>query len=171
MSKDETLPIGRITAAHGIKGEVKLAPYGDLSGLHWKTVYAVGKGQTLKCTVKSVRPNRNELLVGFREYQTRDEAQDLVGLEVFVNASDLPELPQDEYYYYELIGTEVYSEENRYLGKVEGIMSTGSNDVLEVKGPQGEVLIPAIEDVILEVDLRNKRITVRLMNGLLPEDE
>ena len=81
----------------------------------------------------------------------------------------LPDLDDDEYYAFEIQGMDVVSTDGRNLGKVANIFSTGSNDVYVVDGPLGEILIPAIKDVIVKMDVPGKKMIVRLIEGLLRE--
>ncbi|CAG0930900.1 Ribosome maturation factor RimM [Planctomycetaceae bacterium] len=170
MSKDELIPIGRITGAHGIRGEVKLAPYGPLESVQWETVYIALKGKAAEPRkVLKHRVHKGVYLVFLEGVPDRNTAETLAGCEVSVERSGLPDTAEDEYYYAELVGMEVFTEEGKYVGKVENVFATGGNDVLETYGPHGEVLIPAIESVIVLVEPEKNRITVRLMEGLLPE--
>ena len=91
------------------------------------------------------------------------------GCEASVPRSCVPEAGEGEFYYSDLIGMEVFTEDGTLVGRVDNVFPTGSNDVLEVSGPLGDVLIPVIESVVLRVDRAEKKITVRLMEGLLPE--
>jgi 16S rRNA processing protein RimM len=100
----------------------------------------------------------------------REEAEGLRGSEVSVSKQELPALPEGEYYWFELMGMEVQSEDGRALGKIFNIVTTGSNDVYEVRGPLGEILIPAIEGVVIGVDAEKKRMTIRIPEGLLPDE-
>lgn len=172
MSKDEGLvPIARITGVHGIKGEVKAAPYGGLDGLKWGAVFLTGKGKTQERRVVRARLHKGNYILVLEGCSDRNTAETLVGFEVFVRKEDLPEIAEDEYYYFDLIGMDAYAEDGLYIGRVENVISTGGNDVLETYGPRGEVLIPAIEDVIIKVEAENRKIIVRLMEGLLPDEE
>lgn len=170
MSKEELIPIGRITGAHGIKGEVKLAPYGPLDELPLETVYINGPGgEAEPRKVISHRVHKGAYLLFLEGVPDRNTAETLAGREVSVKKSDLPEAGEDEYYHADLIGMEVFTEEGKYIGLVEGIFATGGNDVIEASGPFGDVLIPVIESVIIRIEPEKRKITVRLMEGLLPE--
>ena len=171
MNKDEILPVGRITGVHGIKGEIKVALYGDLEGIRWTTVFLTGKEKNEERRVERVRPHKGALILVLEGLTTRTEAEGLVGLEISLRKGDLPELEEDEYYYSDLVGMEVWADDGRRLGTVTNIIATGSNDVLEVHGDLGEVLIPAIEDALLRVDLETNRITVHLLEGLVPDEK
>lgn len=170
MSKEEELvPIARITGAHGIKGEVKAAPYGDLDGMDWGAVFLVGRGSERPASITRARRNKALYIFEFEGVTDRNSAEALAGLDISVRRSELPETAEDEYYYFELVGMDVYTEDSKRIGRVSDIIGTGSNDVLVVSGgPHGEVLIPAIEQVIIRVEPENKKITIRLIEGLLP---
>lgn len=170
MSKEELIPIGRITGAHGIKGEVKLAPYGPLDDIQWGTLHLSRKGSAIEVRkVLSSREHKGVYLVVLEGVPDRNAAESLAGSEASVPKSCLPEAVDDEFYYDDLIGMEVATEEGKLIGTVDNVFATGGNDVIEVSGPFGEVLIPAIESVVLKVDRSEKKITVRLMEGLLPD--
>lgn len=169
MSKQDTLPIGKITGVHGIKGEIKVLPYGDLKGLAWDTVYIAGKASPY--AVRRVRRHKGVYIVELEGVSTRDDAGSLTGREVSAPKEDLPPPSEDEYYYSDLIGMDVWTDDGRLLGPIVNIIATGSNDVLEIKGPLGEVLVPATEETIIEVSVEKKKVTVHLLQGLLPGEQ
>jgi 16S rRNA processing protein RimM len=104
--------------------------------------------------------------------QTREEVAELRNQLVYVRTADRPPLDAGEYYHHELLGLQMIDEEERILGIVERILETGANDVYIVKDENGaELLIPAIESVILKIDLENNQIFIRLLPGLLPDEE
>lgn len=162
------MPVGKVVGVHGIKGEIKVLPYGGLDGYEWKTVYLRGTGGESARRVIRARAHKGAFIIELEGTQTRNDAGRLVGLEVEVERKSLPELPEGEYYYFELMGMDVVAEDGRALGKITNIFSTGSNDVLQAEGPFGEVLIPALEETIVKVDFSNFRLVIRMMEGLLP---
>ena len=164
---DEIIAVGKITGAHGLRGEVKLSPYASLDGAEWKTVYVRTGKADRPMEVVHVRSNKDLLILELQGFGDRDAAQALAGSELCMRRGDLPALAEDEYYYADLLGAAVFTDDGRDLGIVKEIIPTGSNDVLEVKGPLGTVLIPAIEDVVLEVDMDKARIVVHLLEGLV----
>jgi 16S rRNA processing protein RimM len=169
LSKKDTLPIGKITGVHGIKGEIKVAPYGDLEGLAWNAVYIADKEGAYR--VARVRRHKGIYLVELEGVSTRNDAEALTGREVSVLKEDVPEPPEDEYYYFDLIGMDVWTDDGRFLGPIINIIATGSNDVFEIKGPLGEVLVPATVETVLQVSVEKKKVTVHLLQGLLPGEQ
>lgn len=169
MSSAELIPIGRVTGVHGIKGEVKLAPYGSLDGVEWGTVCLSSGAKKAQRRVKRARLHKGVWLLELEGTSDRNSAEELVGSEILIERSELPDTGPDEYYYFDLVGMEVWAEDGRLIGTVREIIATGSNDVLSVDGPFGEVLIPAIDEVVRKVDPGASRITIRLMEGLLPD--
>ena len=91
----------------------------------------------------------------------------MIGAELFIPQTELPELDEDTYYWFELIGIEVYTTQGDYLGRITSIFPTGSNDVYVVKDNKQEMLIPALESVVLDIDLDLKRMRVDLPEGLI----
>ena len=168
MNKEYTV-IGRITGLHGVRGEVKFIPYGGIDTFSWKAVFIEKKNGRTRIEIASTRRHKNGFLILFKGYSTIDSSRELVGLEVMVSKTDVPDLPEGEYYHSDLLGLEVITDEAKPLGKITGIISTGANDVITVEGPEGEILIPITDESIKEVDLKGNRITVHLLEGLLPE--
>ena len=165
------LAIGKIVGLHGIKGELKFLPYPGLDDFYWKSV-KLQKGSTIKAyTVQKVRTNKNIYLLLFDGFSTCEESAPLVGSELLIEKEELPENAPGEYYQFELVGLDAYGTDGSKIGAVTGIMPAGGNDLLQIEAQTGEVLIPAIEEFILEVDLENKRVVVRLLEGLIPEGE
>ncbi len=97
----------------------------------------------------------------------RDMAEKLRGQWVQIPIEEAMPLGEDEYYVYQIIGLEVWTMMGEYLGQVSEVLFTGANDVYVVQGERGEILIPAVEDVVLEVDLADGRLTVNLPEGLM----
>lgn len=180
MSKSDTVPVGRITGPHGIRGEVKVYVYGD-ADFPYKEVYIEGRSNPLK--VIKARPHKGVVIVEFKGLGDRNEAERLAGAELFVPSSELPGLEPGEYYHADLIGMEVRALDfvpevgasaaegeggpAMSIGTVRDVISTGSNDVLEVDGPFGEVLVPVIPGVVEGIDVDEGLITVRLPEGLI----
>jgi len=168
LNKEDLLAVGKVVGVHGIRGEIKVLPYSEYDEDVWRAVSIFpGEGNS-PYKVLQIRPHKGVILIKLAGVATRDEAAALVGREVFTGKELLTTLPEGEYYWFELTGMEVETEEGRQLGRVEKVFATGSNDVLEINGPLGEVLIPVIKDVIVKVEKGRNRVIVRLLDGLLP---
>lgn len=175
MNKDELLLVGKVVGVHGIRGEVKILPYGDCDKKPWKKLYLSKQGQTIICEVTANRPHKTVILASIKGYNDRNSAAELVGYDVFVDKAAVPLLPKGEYYHFQLQGMEVVTDQGKIIGIITDIFSTGSNDVYVVKGRgahprdgSGEILIPATDDVVLKVDVDAGKMTVRLLEGFLP---
>jgi 16S rRNA processing protein RimM len=166
--------IGRVVNTHGRRGQVKID-----SREGGKTALAKGKkiylgdreGRKRAFTVHSARYYREKTILEFSEVQDIQEAAQLIGQSVFIHQSDLEALPPDEFYWHQLHGLNVETEKGTALGKLEGVFSTGSNDVFVVRKDGEEFLIPAIEEIVRKVDLQKKVMIIRTMQGLLPRDD
>ena len=155
--------MGRIAAAHGIRGWVKIQPYTEyvdslldygswwLGPEHgpWREVSAI------KCELHG-----KTLVAQLPECPDRNAAERLKGLLIAVPRSSLPEQTGDEYYWSDLIGLTVVDESGARLGMVANLLETGANQVLSVKGEGGEILIPFVASAIKQVDVKNKTIRV-----------
>ena len=118
-------------------------------------------------TVRASRPHHHRLLVWFEEVGDREAAEALRGEYLFVPAEDAPELPEGEYWPHQLLGCEVVTEEGRVLGTITDIVRSQANDVWVAAGPEGEVLVPALREVVVSVDVRERRVVVREVPGLI----
>jgi 16S rRNA processing protein RimM len=151
--------LGRITSAHGLKGEVKaLLAVDDL-----ETLEAVGTLElnTVSYQILSARFQKNNLILNLAEVQTREEAEKLVGQEIWISSSRLPKLAAGEYYWFEILGLEVFrADTGGYLGKVKAIMPTPAHDVYVVQEEEAEYLIPAVAEVILSIDPDEGRLLI-----------
>ena len=151
--------------AHGLKGHLKIIPYGEtLSSLIAGEMITacLPDGSTLNLTTVEVRPHQKAFLLLSREINTVEEAHNLIGSELCVPESRLPPTAPDEFYWYQLIGLEVVSTDGQKLGIIKEILETGSNDVYVVRQGNEEILVPAIEEVVREVDLQRRLMIVDL---------
>lgn len=123
------------------------------------TVYEVAKA----------RFHQKYLIVQLHGIADRNAAELLRDQYLMVTVEDAVPLEEGEFYLFQLIGLDVYTDEDEHLGQIGEIIETGANDVYVVRGPRGEILLPAIDECVLEVDINAKRITVHLMDGLLPD--
>ena len=171
MCHSDHLLIGKVVGTHGVRGALKVVAYVEsLDVLKPGTSIQVRGFGTAEKTyeIASAHPHKRILLVSFREINNLDTAKMLVGSSLFAAKVLLPELEQGTYYWADLIGLSVFSTDGDYIGRIESIMPTGSNDVYVVKHSDrgSETLIPALESVVLEVDIRRKTMRVNLPEGL-----
>ena len=161
--------LGKIIKTQGLKGEFRVFPHGgeseNLAALGRVTV-ADPAGNRFAAKLISCRPKGPVFILRVEGIDSIEQAERLVGGEVLALQEDLEPLPEGEFYWYELVGMDVTTEEGRLLGRVESIIPTGANDVLQVTGSGREWLLPYIDDVVLNVDREAKKITVRLLAGL-----
>jgi len=167
---EDYLSVGRIVNTHGVKGEVRVIPLtSDISRfdyLLYAFVMLDGKRKELRVT--DVRYHKSFVLIKFNGIDTMDEAEKLKGCDLCVDRRNARPLEEDEYFICDLIGLEVF-EGDQLLGKLTEVLETGSNDVYVVKQKGKEILIPALKSVVLDVDLENKKMQVKLPEGLLDE--
>jgi 16S rRNA processing protein RimM len=162
----EYLVVGEIVAPFGIRGEVKVLLDTDFPDLvlDAKTVH-VGE-PPIPREVEWVQLYRGVVRLKLAGCDDRDAAEALRGQWVQVRAADAPVPGEGEYYYYQLIGLEVWTDQGEDLGRVVEVLPTGGNEVLVVRGVGGEVLLPLIEAVVQEVDLAAGRMRVHMLEGL-----
>lgn len=169
-AKKSFVLIGKIVGIHGVKGNCKLLSYAeslDVFRPGSTMLVATSSGQEKYYEIEWVKPHSRGYLLSFKGVSSRDQAQKLIEAELFIEKAQLPDLDTGIYYWYELIGLDVFTVDENYLGRLESIIQTGSNDVYMVKHKDGETLIPALKSVVLEIDLKNNRMQVQLPDGLL----
>ena len=172
--EDSLLWVGRLVKTQGIKGEVRVFSPGReaLAQSRGKAVYLEDPAGTRKAfTVATSRPLRELTVLAFHEVQSIEEAQKLIGCSVYVNKADLNPLPPDEFYWYQLRGIRVETEDGKFLGILEEVIPTGSNDVFVVRKEEKEILLPATDEVVARINLQEKVMVIHPLEGLLPEDD
>ncbi len=161
------IAVGRITRAHGVKGEVAVLPLSEVSSrFEPGSRLFLDQDDHSAITVSGSRRDRQRLLVSFEGLPDRDAAEALAGRYLFVPASSAPELPEGEFWSHQLVGCDVVMEDGRPVGTLREVIATQANDVWATEGPQGEILIPALKDVVASVDVGARRIVVREVPGL-----
>ena len=170
MEKKDHVLIGEIVGVHGLKGTNKIRSYAETLTLFkpgGSILVRESGGQEKSREINWVKPHTGTALISFKGITERDQAQALIGAELFVPKEALPELEEDTHFWFDLIGMAVYTTEEKYLGRIESIIETGSNDVYVVQDNKKEVLIPALESVVLDIDIKDNRMQVDLPEGLL----
>ena len=164
------LEIGRIVRSHGVAGRVKVLSYlespevlHDLSGLF------VGRSvsEAVLFPLVAVQVGKGFFILQLGGIEDRDSAARLRGSSVWMPSEKMRRLPEGEYYWREIIGLRVLTEEDRILGRIEAVFQTGSNDVYVCRGAGREILLPAIGDVVKKIDMDRGVMVVRLLKGLI----
>jgi len=175
VSGTDHVIVGEIVKVRGIQGEVLVRPLSDVSDrfdeLAGAYVVEAG-GNAAFLAIESVRRLQDEFIVRFSGITDRQVAKErLVGRLLAVSRAAVPPAGADESYHFELIGLAVVRTDGVPVGTLESIIETGANDVYVVRGPGGEVLIPATREVIAEVDVAAGRMLVRPVAGLFEAAE
>ncbi|MFC5558032.1 ribosome maturation factor RimM [Ureibacillus thermophilus] len=171
----EWLNVGRIVNTHGIRGEVRVLSSTDFEEIRFKkgsklAIFKNDRSEPIWVIVENARRHKNFILLTFEGYDNINQVEPFKNSLLKISKDQLneDELEENEYYYFEIIGCQVYSEEGEHLGEISNILETGANDVWEMKDQKGKkYYIPYIEDVVKEIDVDNKRITIHVMEGLL----
>lgn len=168
-SGNKRLAIGKITGPHGLKGAAKIYSWAESMDSYQKGMVLTAETDAgeIELTVQSVSPHKKGLLLTFKEVGHINELEPLVGAELTISREDLPEPDDGSYYWVDIIGLTVKTVEGDVLGKVDSIFPTGSNDVYVVKDGRKEILIPALESVLKDVDLDSGIMVVDLPEGLV----
>lgn len=163
--------VGKIVNTHGIRGEVKVLRISDFAERFaiGETLYVVKeREEPFPLIIDGHRMHQGFDLVHFRDYDNINDVEQFKGAQLKITEEQLTELEEDEYYYHEIIGCDVYTNDEEKIGKISEILAPGANDVWVVKQSTGkDLLIPYIEDVVKEVDITNKKVIIKPMEGLL----
>ena len=164
------LEIGQIVNTFGIKGMVKVKPFTDnierFSNL--EKIYIKNKSGQTEYKIQEVKYHKNMVLIKFEGIENPEQADLLRNSYLIVDRETEEPLEAGRNYIVDMIGLDVFTDDNEYLGKLEDIYNTGSNDIYVVKNELGkQVLLPAIEDVIKNIDMDNKKVIVHLIPGLV----
>lgn len=162
---EEPVSVGWVLGLHGTSGQVRVQVFSDVP-------HRFSPGKSLCCNGSSYRigavtPTRSDqVILQLEGIDSPQAARDLVGQWLTAPPETSPQLPVGEYFHYQILGLRVLTEEGEELGEVSEIIETGSNDVYLVSGEKGDLLVPAISQVVREIDLANQVMTIRLLEGL-----
>lgn len=160
------LAVGRVLRPHGVRGELLLVSMTDFpEHLAEQKVIYLGEPPEPH-PLAGVRLHRGQLILRLADCHDRPSADVYRDQLVRIEAQSAAPLPPGMYYHHQLVGLTVFTEEGEHLGELVEVLETGANDVYVVQGPQGELLLPVIADVIRSVDLKARRLTVHLLDGL-----
>ncbi len=165
---EDYLMVGVIANTHGVRGEVKVYPTTDDVNRFKKLKEIYMGDEKAPLHIQSVKFQKNMVILGFKEFTTLNEVEGLRNKELFVDRAHAVKLQKDEYFISDLIGMKAVTDEGKTLGEVQDVLQTGANDVYVVKTTDGkEVLLPAIKECVLNVDMNERVMSVHIMEGLL----
>ena len=165
---EKQLQVGVISSTHGVRGEVKVFPTTDDMNRFKKlkeVILDTGK-ETQLLHIQQVRFFKNMVIVKFKEFRSINDVERLRGKSLYVTRENAVKLQKDEYFIADMIGIQVVSDEGEDLGILQDVMQTGANDVYVVEKDGEELLIPAIKDCILSVNVEEGKMEVHLLPGL-----
>ncbi|GEK57370.1 ribosome maturation factor RimM [Marinococcus halophilus] len=173
----EWFNVGTIVNTHGVRGEVRVKSVSDFEEERFQPgqeIYVENNEAETgyePLVIKSSRPHKQFILLTFEGYNSIDDVDWMKNAALSVPETALAPLKEEEFYFHEIIDADVYTEEGSHLGYVKEILTPGANDVWVVEPAEGrqDILLPYIEEVVQHVDVAKKRITVRIMKGMLPE--
>ena len=167
---EDLLKVGVITTTHGVRGEVKVYPTTDEPERFLELDYVLlDTGRELrKLEIKNVKFFKNLVILKFKGVDNINEIEKYKGRDLWIPREEGQELEEDEYYIADLLGMSVVLENGQEFGTLKDVMETGANDVYIIDSAEhGEVLLPAIKECILDVDLEKNVMTIHLMKGLI----
>ncbi len=160
--------VGKFRRPHGIRGEIVMSVLTNFPDLIAPGITLNVGNQYHPYTIKSVRWHGGDMLIALEEFPDRTAVEIFRNIMVYMKADEIPELPEGEFYTHQLVGMEVITDQDQVLGKLKEILITGANDVYLVESEDGkQVLLPAIEQVILNVDHESGQMLVHILSGLL----
>lgn len=163
MNDASLIAIGKAVAPHGVRGDVRVVPLTDYPE-RFETTRQVKLDDGRVLTVEGAKFHKQFVLLKFRGLDDRNAIEFLRGKLLLVGRDELVKLPEGHYFIFEIVGLKVYDEAGTYLGTVADVLATGANDVYIAEKQPGEkpLLIPAIKEVVREIDVPGGRMTVRL---------
>lgn len=161
------IKIGVIANTHALKGEVKIKSFSEFNDVRFakgNKMYISFQNTMKEVIVKEYREVKEMVYVKFDGYDSINDVEQYKGCEISIDENELHDLEENEFYYFQLMGCVVFDEENNELGIVEDVLETGANAVLRVNKT---ILIPYVNDFIISTDIKNKKIIIHKMDGLL----
>ena len=163
------LEIGKIVNTHGLRGEVKIVPWTDTPDVFedLTVIYIKNKSEYKPLNIESVRYQKNNLIVKFKEYSDINDILQYKNAVLYAERDDLGELPEGVYYIVDLIGLEVFTESGEKIGIIADVFNTGASDIYDVKRDgKKNLLLPVIDEAVKNVDIEGGKVIVNVMEGL-----
>lgn len=172
-AQQDMFEVGVVTGLHGLRGDLKVKTHtpgsASLLAARQVSLHRVAEPQPLACEVARAVLHKGAVLLRLRGFESIEAVSSFKGAAVFMPLADLPEPEEDESYWYELEGAEVFDERLGLIGVLEDVFETAAHDIYVVRGQFGEVMIPAVDELILEFDEEKKHLHVDLPDGLVNE--
>jgi len=168
--EEELVAIGKVVKSQGTRGEVRVLPLTDFPHRFddLKEAYLTGGNkECLKVCLEKVRHQRGMIIIKFRGVETRGESQALVGKMLQLERKDLIPLKESSYYIFQIVGLKVVTEEGNLIGEVEEVLKFPGQDIYLVKGEEYETWIPAVKEIVRQIDLEGRKMVIRPIPGLL----
>ena len=167
----EFLEIGKFVGTHGVRGMVRIQPWSDNGEFltQFKKFY-LNNGET-KIEMNKIAPHGNVVIAAVKGVESIEDAEKLRGQVLYIKRSDA-RLPEGRYFVSEIIGAKVFDADNdKLLGILTDVSPTGANDVWHIKSDDKEYLVPAIPDVIVNVDIDTDRVVIRPLKGIFDNED
>ena len=174
VSSEDLLLVGSVTRPHGLRGLLRIRSYAqsEKTFLNAGTVFLeTASGETHEHAVSSISPHQSIFLLTLKGLGSLEEAEKYRGAAVFIRKDTASRETDDEYFWHEIIGMQVYLKSGEHIGTIEQVIPTGGNDVFVVRKEESEILIPGIHDVVQEIDLEGKKMIIDAMEGMLELNE
>jgi 16S rRNA processing protein RimM len=173
VAEERLLNVGKIVNTQGVRGEVRVWPQTDFPDVRFKAgnrlmLIRPESGEPVTVEIETAREQKNVFVLKLKGFDDINEVEKFKGWDLKVRESDRVPLSEGEYYIRDIVGCSVITEDGDQLGTIADVLTPGANDVWVVKRQGGkELLLPVIDDVVLDVDVAAKTVKVRLMEGLL----
>ena len=165
---EELLQVGVITSTHGVRGEVKVFPTTDDAARFKKLKHVLLGRERKPLEIQGVKFFKQFVILKFKGIDNINDIEKYKRCPLLVERKDAVELEEDEYFIADMIGIQVETEDGEVFGTLKDVMETGANDVYVIETEEhGEVLVPAIKECILDVDVENRKRKIHLMDGLI----
>lgn len=168
---DKLLSIGKILNFHGIQGEVKVGFTEGAEDLFTEVdeIYVMQGSKTIPLTIENVRFHKNFALIKFKEINSIDEVMELKGAYLKASKSKIQDfLKEDEFYIDDLVGLSAYDSDGKHVGEISAVSIAKGQDILFIKDAENkEYIVPFVKDIVTEVNIKDQRITIQKIEGLL----
>ncbi len=164
--KKNLIEVGKIFTTFGLDGEVKVYPYTDketFEAFEGRDIWIYDEEFSISAKVESLKRSGKSYVVKLNDFDALNKSKRIVGKFLCVEEEKLPTVKENEYYFYQIIGVEVYDENDEFLGKIRDVIQTGANDVFVVEDGEKEMLIPSVKDHVLSLDIENSKMIVKKM--------